>query len=132
MATYTITHQIIDVSGNQTAGKLTETVNGTTALQEDVSVPATTTNQQLTFPALTQANLQAVGLYVSTGGTVTVKTNSTGSPQDTIVLTNGQVLLWTLQTNLIGKCPFSNNVTTIYVTNGGASAVTFSIRVLTN
>lgn len=129
--TYTITRQIVDRTGSQLNFRQ-ESPTATTALEEDISIAGTTTNQLLTFPGLTQANLQAVGLFVSAGATVTIKTNSTSSPQDTIVLTNGQVLVWTLATDLIAKCPFAGNVTAIYVSNAGSGAVTFSIRVLTN
>jgi hypothetical protein len=93
--------------------------------------------------AFTRANMQSLCIAVSTPpgstavtGTVTVYTNapSGGAPQDTIALTmtaaGGQALVWTLATDLIAKCPFSANVTTIYVTNAATGPVVFSLFAL--
>jgi hypothetical protein len=135
---HTLTHILTDRTG--VAKSCQETVSGLLAIEYDVSVAAGASNVAVAdFPALTQASLQSVGFYLSAGatGTVTIKTNSSGSPQDTIPLTCpsttlAQVLLWTLQINLIAKCPFSGNVTTMFVSNSSASAITLSIRIITN
>lgn len=80
----------------------------------------------------TRANL--LSLAFSASGPVTIYTNnpSGSSPQDTIPLTAGQVLMWSLTVDGLANCPFSNNVTTIYVTNAGAAAVSFDIRAILN
>jgi hypothetical protein len=56
----------------------------------------------------------------------TVKTNSSGSPDNTITLAAGVPVAW--DTNSPYANPFTANVTKFYITN--ASAGTFSCKVL--
>lgn len=125
---HTVTRAYKDQSANAISQVEAVTGNYEQNLDDTVVVAA---NHQLHW-ACTRANLQSLCLYSS--GAVTVYTNdlSTGSPQDTIPLAAGQTRVWTLSTDLIAKCPFSNDVTTIYVTNAGADPVTFRIRAILN
>jgi len=139
LITHKINHTFTPPNG--LALTLTEAVTGNAEFNLSDPALAVTANHQYHL-AFTQANLQSVCLAVSAAasvtGTVTVYTNnpSGSSPQDTIPLTitasGGQVLEWTLQTNLIAKCPFSGNVTTIYVTNAASGPVSISIYGLLN
>ena len=143
LITHKLTHTFTPPNG--LALTLTESVTGNAEFNLSDPALAVTANHQYHL-AFTQANLQSVCLAVSAApgvyGTVTVYTNnpSGSSPQDTIVLTipvsstsgAGQVLEWSLQTNLIGKCPFSGNVTTVYVTNAASGPVSISIYGLLN
>jgi hypothetical protein len=124
MATHTVTRIYKDQSTITLS--LQETPTGDTEINVSKQL-SSGTNQEIDF-AVTQANLQS--LCISTSTACTVKTNSTGSPQDTISLVAGQCLVWTLATDTIGKCPFSGDVTKIYVTN--ASTTGFNIRALVN
>lgn len=105
-----------------------ETVTGDAEINYDASL-SSGTNVELHL-AFTQANLQSLCLFSSTAATFYTNAASGSSPQDTIALVAGQTLVWTLETDGIGKCPFSNNVTAIFVTN--ASATNISIRSVVN
>ena len=127
--THTILRQYKDTSAIPV--QLQESVSADTEYNCNVDALPVAANTQIAM-AFTHANLQSLCLFAS--GAVTIYTNapSGGSPQDTIPLVGGQALVWTLQTDGIGKCPFSANVTTIYVTNAGSGAVSFKIRSLVN
>jgi hypothetical protein len=99
-----------------------ETVTGDTERNYSFSL-AEGTNVELDLP-FTQANLQSLCLSATTACTIYTNAASGGSPQDTIPLAAGQVLMWTLATDLIGKCPFSGNVTKFYVTNAATTVLT--------
>jgi hypothetical protein len=139
LITHKLTHTFTPPSGVSALTTITESITGNAEFNFQQVVPvAANTQYHLAF---TQANLQSVCLAVSAPGvtgTVTVYTNnpSGSAPQDTVPLTltasGGQVLEWTLQTNLIAKCPFSGNVTTIYITNAASGPVTVSIYGLLN
>jgi hypothetical protein len=98
-----------------------ETVTADTETNYDKTL-ATGTNEALNLK-FTQANLQSLCLSASTATTLYTNNPSGSSPQDTIVLVAGQVLTWSLATDGIGKCPFSGNVTNVYVTNAASTAL---------
>ena len=110
---------------------LAEAVSGNAEMNLDDAALAVVANHQYHI-AITRANLQSLCFQAS--GPVTVYTNaiSSGSPTDTIPLTTGQTLIWTLAADTITKCPFSADVTTIYVTNAGSGPVTFKMRAVVN
>lgn len=117
--TYTIT---TSVTGHGVTKTFTETPSADGGHPLDITVPAATTNKQVNV-ALTRANLAAVVLYAT--GAVTIKTNSSGSPQETITLVAGEVVKWTSgQGSGLAGCPFSGNITALYITNAGSAAVT--------
>src|SRR5690242_16646651 len=99
-------------------GKKEDNYDGTVAIAANVNVKM----------AFTRADL--LSLCLSSDQPVTIYTNdlSGGSPQDTIPLAAGQALVWSLATDLIGKCPFAGNVTTLYVTNASAAVANLKIR----
>lgn len=123
--------------------KLQEVPSGNAEINLNDPSLAVVANHQYHL-AFTRANLQSLCLEVSSPsgtsvtGTVTVYTNnpSGSSPQDTIPLTltaaGGQSLIWTLATDLLTKCPFSADVTTIYVTNAATGPVVFNVSALVN
>jgi|SRR5579871_1163089 len=117
----TISHTATRTYKNQggTARTLQETISGVSEANHAVTVAASTTNQATGW-TYTQANLKS--LSITSDQAITIKTNSTGSPQDTIAIAAGQVLIWTLATDLIARCPFSNDVTNVYITNAGGTA----------
>lgn len=125
---HTITRVYKDQSANSITFAENPTGNAEQNIDDNIAVAA---NHQVPWAA-TRSTIASLALYAS--GDVTVYTNdlSSGSPQDTIPLKAGQVLEWTLATDLIARCPFSGNVTTLYVTNAGAGAVVFKVRALLN
>lgn len=122
--THTITRNYKDQSPN--AIQLVEAISGNTENNYDGSI-AVGANTLVPW-ATTRANLRS--LLISSDVAITVFTNnpSGSSPQDTIPIAAGQSLIWTLATDLIARCPFSANVTAIYVTNAAGGASAFKIR----
>lgn len=78
----------------------------------------------LAFPF---AKVKSVVIYSAQA--MTIKSNSTSAPDDTFVVPAGKQVAW--NTNDINPCPFTANVTKLYLTNGSASLTSVvKIRVL--
>ena len=73
-----------------------------------------------------QSQLKSVLLVASVA--MTLKTNSSGSPQETIALAAGVPKIWSLAQDLIGTCPFSGDVTALFVTNASGGAGTLTVK----
>jgi hypothetical protein len=106
-----------------------ETINNSVAIMPegeqnlDIPVPAPSTNLQV---ALT-IDVSALSIvYVSTDQTVTLKTNSSGSPDETITLTAGKPIIW--YTGCGWTNPFGHDLTAIYITRGSGAAATVKFR----
>lgn len=97
-----------------------------TEINVDSAVPASTTNKQVDV-AVTVANIKSVCIYSDQA--LTVKTNSTGSPQETITLKAREAVIYSADT---GTAPFAGNVTAMYLTNAGTATANFKFRVLLN
>ena len=69
-----------------------------------------------------------VGVIITTTGEVTMKTNSSGSPTQTIVLTANNPIVWT--ENDVAADPLDGDINGLYFTNAGGSAVTVTITIL--
>ena len=104
-----------------------ESITDTSERNLDIAVTHSTTNVAILF-ALTVANLKSVSISCDIG--LTIKTNSSGSPQETITLIPGQNFIWTLATDGAGKIPFAGDVTEIFVTAGTGSDGTLKIRAI--
>lgn len=78
--------------------------------------------------ALTLANLKSLVLFSDQA--ITIKTNSTSSPQDTIVLQAGKEVVWTNDGAAGGANPFAGNVTKFYISNAGLKDANFKFRAL--
>lgn len=127
-----ITHTILRSYKDQgpSAIQKSDSISGNSENNIDDSV-AIAANHLIAWTA-TRANLLSVCLSSDVAVTVYTNAASGGSPTDTIPLTAGQVLTWVLATDGLSKCPFSANVTAIYVTNASASVAAFKIRALQN
>jgi len=116
----------ISYSGNGKAvsGKV-GSYTGTKDAGIAIVIPANTTNQAvpITFPF---ANIQACVLDSSQN--LTVLTNSTTTPGNTINLKGTKALDW--GTDYVAAKPFSADVTVMYVSNATATDSTFNVRVL--
>lgn len=102
-----------------------ETVTSGGNLLVDESIPDGSTNLQIAF-AFTKTKLQSI--YILASGVLTLKTNSTSSPGETIVLAANQPVQWSALDAVLIPNPFSTNVTTLYVTNASGAAATLQIR----
>lgn len=125
-----ITHHITRTyTGSDGTGlTLVEAPTGNDEGNFSQSVPiAANTQYHLAF---TRANLKS--LTIRAAGNVSIFTNaaSGSSPTDTIAVTATTPRIWTLAGDGLAACPFSADVTTIYITNATAGAVQVEIRAL--
>ncbi len=98
--------------------------SGEAAISE--AVPANTTNLHLTL-ALDQSALKS--FYAVSDEAVTIKTNSSSAPDDTLTLVAGVPMWW--PGSPAGSCPITADVSAgIYVTNATANAATLTIFAL--
>ena len=123
--THTVLRQYRDQSSSSIS--LSESIVGNTENNfDDAAIPISAAH--LVPWSCMLSELQSLCLYASAALTVTTNSPVGSAPQDTIVLTAGQTLIWTLAGDGIGKCPFSNNVIEIYTDNAGAATCAFKIR----
>jgi hypothetical protein len=114
-----ITHRVTNTYNDTSNTTIQQVVVVTADTEQNYDFTlATGTNVELHL-AFTVANLQSLCFSASTACTLYTNAPSTGSPQDTIPLVAGQVLTWALANG--GTCPFSSNVTAIYVTNAAST-----------
>ncbi len=101
------------------------TETGVTELNLDFTVAGTTTNQQEPL-VFTVAKL--VSFYMVSDQALTVKTNSSGGPQETIVLAAGIPYLFVGSSGQLAA--FAGNVSTAYFSNAGSVTANVKIRSL--
>jgi hypothetical protein len=103
----------------QTLGNTITCTGTVTELQE--TIPPSSTNLAITL-AIDVSEMK--GLYMVGTGAMTVKTNSTGSPANTIALVADQPLVWTSVSLLTS--PLGTDVTILYITStpGGVFSLT--------
>lgn len=112
-----------------------ETLTGNTTIETEFTLAAgTVTNQEQTFGFL-HTGIKAILIVVEGNtGTVTMKTNSSGSPDDTLVFpANGARYYWdeTFPTiDTVSATPFDAAVTTTFWTVTSTTDVTVKVRIL--
>lgn len=119
------THKV-GVTYSNDAGTITSTTDTYLVDSEvnlDEVVAAGQTNKEYDI-SITQANIKTMVLMSTQP--VTLKTNSTSAPQETIVLVANKQLVWTLD-HIEAKF-FAGNITKFYVTNGGSVDATLKFR----
>lgn len=134
-AGFTDTFGVYYSDGGETIGPptLAPQVTGDSRVQFTATVAASTTNQehQVGFDV---ANLKGLLIVVTgnTGGTLTIKTNSSGSPDLTLTFpAGGGEMIWSSrspQANPFG----STDVTSLFLTNNGTAEATVKFRALLN
>jgi hypothetical protein len=98
---------------------------GTAEVGFDGTVAATTDLVEVDI-AWIRANVHALLLYSNQA--LTIKTNNSGTPIDTIVLTAGQAIIW--GSDHVEANPVAHDVTKIFLSNDTANIATVKIRVL--
>lgn len=123
-----IKHTVTRTYKGQSATSVTckEEIEG--AVEQNLTKTLAAGTNVLVAFAIIQANMLCMSIYASTA--CTIKTNSSGSPQDTISLAAGENLLWTAAKDGLPSCPFSDDVTALYVTN--AASVDLQIQTLSS
>jgi hypothetical protein len=121
--------QTYTVTTNNTQGTVSGSLQevGSSEIVLDQSIPANSTNVLYTI-ALTAANLQSY--IMLSDSDLTILTNSTTAPGNTIHLKAGKPLVWDLGNGYYPN-PFTVNVTAFYFTNS-TSATSLKARFLTN
>jgi hypothetical protein len=114
---YAYSVQVSGTDGTRVTGAFTET--GTTSINIAQNFPASSTNVLFSI-AWTVANTQAI-LLLSTSN-MTIKTNSSGSPANTINLIANVPLIWDASAGYFPN-PFTSNVTSFYITCSAAAAL---------
>ena len=84
------------------------------------SIAASTTDAEITF-VMDVSELKS--LWLCSSQDVTVETNSSSAPADTIELKADCPLVWESTTGYF-TCPIGTDVTTLYITNAGDTAAT--------
>lgn len=123
--THTLTQSYATNVGTVASATLTFTGDAEDDL--DVAVPANSTNQLYSW-AVTKTAMVAILLLCDQA--VTIKTNSSSVPQDTINLAANTPVIWYSTSG--ATAPFSGNVTALYITNSQAVAANLKIRCLAN
>jgi hypothetical protein len=98
---------------------------GTAEVGYDGTVAATTDLVEVDI-AWVRANVHALLLYSSQA--LTIKTNVSGAPVDTVVLAAGQSVVW--GSDHLEANPVAHDVTKLFLSNDTANAATVKIRVL--
>lgn len=121
--TYTVAHGVqtpagpFSGGGGYTSGAVSQIV--------EEAIPTPSTNLQF---SLTVDVSQIKVLFVLADQALTLKTNSTGSPANTLTLLAGKPYVW--EHDSYYACPLTSDVTTIYVTNASGAAASLTFLVL--
>lgn len=124
------THSIINNYTTQlgAAGNSAVSYTGDIEKNIDTTIPPSTTDEPLSIQ-WAFAKLQCFMFTAS--GACTIKTNSNTAPTTTLTLVANQLLMWGTQS--VGASPIPGDVTGgLFVTNAGATAIAFKVRVLTS
>ncbi len=121
--THSITKGYKSDEGTITSVVTSITGNGECGLEDTLAVGATNTHYTI---AVTISQIKAMVLYASTS--MTVKTNSSTTPQETISLAAGQQIVYEGSGASGPALPFSGNITGLYVTNNDPKAGNFKFR----
>lgn len=113
-------------SGSANGLNQSVTLSGNTSIIDSFSATESTTTEF--HLAWINANLQSIVIIVDQP--TVLKTNSSGSPQDTITLAAGKPFVWYTGSGIAN--PFDGNVTTTFWTVAGEVASNVQVRVLTN
>ncbi|TXH99556.1 MAG: hypothetical protein E6Q76_19600 [Rhizobium sp.] len=100
-------------------------LTGELATEASIALAGSTTNQQENI-AFNHTNLR--GIYIKSDVTVTLKTNSSGSPDNTFTITAGVPFIWWYESGVTN--PVTAAVTTTYWTNATSDAATIYMRTL--
>lgn len=101
---------------------------GTECNVDQVCANAATTEIDVSF---IKNNIQSLIFFTNVSG-ITIRTNSNSSPQDTINLSGSKPIPWNTDLGGVYACPFSNNVSKLFVTNTNSSPALFQVRSTAN
>lgn len=114
--------------GNSATGTITDTPDSETVINMDIAANQTDFLIDFTCDVSQMKTL----ILLSTGGALTVKTNSSGAPAATISLVDGVPLIWHFEGGYpaVANSPFTaTDVTKLYVTNTTATNFKLSVGI---
>ena len=121
--TMTLTTKMEGV-GTAVSESVAKTGTGSTDIRE--AIADSTSDGLLAFVADVS---EMEGLFILSDQDLTIKTNSSGAPQETIELLAGVPLMW--HSDLADAAnPFSDDITALYVTNASGSTANLTIALL--
>lgn len=125
MATHSVTWTVNAPGGQVTASK-SYTATGH-ALVQDESIA----NGQTAFQINIAIDVSAlVSLWIHSDQAVTIKTNSSSTPDDTLTPAAGIPIQWTNDSEYANPFASAVDVTTIFVANSSGATATLNIRAL--
>ncbi len=125
MAVFTHTLGISYHTDAGTIATTTDVYTGDAENDLEEVVAGATVNKEYDM-AITVANIKSMVLFSSQA--VTIKTNSTVAPGNTVSLLANKQVVW--NTDSVMTKPFSVDTTKLFISNPGATAATLKIRVL--
>ena len=123
---FTHTYGVLYRSGAGTITNTTDSFTGNAEVNYDDTIPGTTTNKEADL-AITVANI--VSMVIHSDQALTIKTNSSTVPDDTITLTANKQKAWNSDM-VTAQRPLTTDVTQIFVTNAGATDARLKFYVL--
>lgn len=127
MITYTITRGAVSGNSGSLSGTYAVTGSAEISITESYNASSVNVPQGIAFGATGSNPGSLVAVMLLSTSNMTIKTNSSGSPQDTISLAANVPIEWDSQSGL--ACPFAGAVTEMFVSCTGAS--TLQVKVLT-
>lgn len=122
---YTHTHpESVTTSSGTVGASVAVTGTGRSSISQE-SITTGTTNQQL-LVAFPVSGLKSLIIYSTYD--VTLKINSSGTPDQTLSIQAGEALIW--RTGGYYTCPIDQAVTTMYVSNSSGSTATLDIEAI--
>jgi hypothetical protein len=116
-----VTHNVLRQYKDTSANALQKPETISADIERNVSIALAAQTDAVIDFRVTQSKLQSLCLTASQATTVLTNAPSTGVPQDTINLTAGEVLIWTLAMDTLPACPFKGDVTALFVTTTATS-----------
>lgn len=111
-------------AGNNSLSKpITITADG------EANIEVTVADAAVDLPVMIAIDVSALKLlYLSSDQDLTIKTNDSGTPTDTLTVSGGKPLVWFEQNGYTN--PLSADVTAIYVSNSSGSPAKLIIKTL--
>lgn len=120
-----IIKESIEIGGENFVFGNTYTGTARTSVQEDIDTGETV------FEITVNIDVSEIkALFIVSTHTITVKTNSSGAPDDELALIAGEPLIW--HTDSIHAEPLTVDVTSVFVANSSGETATLSIFAITD
>lgn len=108
------------------------TLSNTGANQENLDLPATAGPGVLTNAQVIVTKAKLLSLLLVCDQTITLFTQSSSAPQDTLNITANVPYYWSVNVGSVFACPFSNNVSLVFVNNLTNVIANFKMRTVQN